>query len=112
MAVKLLAGHRLESLGLEGCCAGSRGSALVKVSTCWKSHATAHFLFIEFKTYMKPGNSKDDLKTEGKGENNYTGTFKCTFGNFREGFMILAYAKFREKKIIAKLPKSLSRLLI
>ena len=41
MAVELLAGHRLESLGLEGCCAGSPGSALVKVSTCWKSHATA-----------------------------------------------------------------------
>ena len=30
MAVELLAGHRLESLGLEGCCAGSPGSALVK----------------------------------------------------------------------------------
>ena len=43
MAVELLAGHRLESLGLEGCCAGSPGPALVKVS-CWKSHATAQIM--------------------------------------------------------------------
>ena len=42
MIVKLLTEHHLEFLSLKGGCRGSSESTLVKMSNCWKSHATAH----------------------------------------------------------------------
>ena len=45
MSVKLLTEHHLEFLSLTGGCIGSSESTLVKMSNCWKSHATAHFGF-------------------------------------------------------------------
>ena len=46
MIVKLLTEHHLEFLSLKGGCTGSSESTLVKMPHCWKSHATAHILFI------------------------------------------------------------------
>ena len=45
MIVKLLTEHHLEFLGLKGGCRGSSKSTLVKMSTCWKSHAAAQIVF-------------------------------------------------------------------
>ena len=42
MSVKLLTEHYLEFLRLNGGNTGSSESTLVKMSNCWKSHATAH----------------------------------------------------------------------
>ena len=42
MIVKLLIEQHLEFLSLKGGCRGLSESTLVKVSNCWKSHATAH----------------------------------------------------------------------
>ena len=42
MSVKLLSEHHLEFLSLKGRCRGSSESTLVKMSNCWKSHATTH----------------------------------------------------------------------
>ena len=42
MIVKLQTEHHSEFLSLKGGCRGSSESALVKMSNCWKSHATAH----------------------------------------------------------------------
>ena len=42
MIVKLLTEHHLRFLSLKGGCRGSSESTLVKMSNCWKSHATAH----------------------------------------------------------------------
>ena len=44
MIVKLLTEHHLEFLSLIGGCGGSSESTLVKMSNCWKSHATAQLL--------------------------------------------------------------------
>ena len=41
MSVKLLTEHNLEFLSIKGGCTGSSESTLVKMSNCWKSHATA-----------------------------------------------------------------------
>ena len=41
MIVKLLIEHHFEFLSLKGGCRGSSESTLVKMSNCWKSHATA-----------------------------------------------------------------------
>ena len=41
MIVNLLTEHHLEFLDLIGGCRGSFESTLVKMSNCWKSHATA-----------------------------------------------------------------------
>ena len=41
MSVKLLTEHHLEFLSLKGGCTGSSESTFVKLSHCWKSHATA-----------------------------------------------------------------------
>ena len=41
MIVKLLTEHHLEFLSLKGGCRGSSESTLVKMSSCWKSHAAA-----------------------------------------------------------------------
>ena len=43
MSVKLLVENLLEDLSLKGGCTGSSESTLVKMSNCWKSHATAHY---------------------------------------------------------------------
>ena len=43
MIVKLLTVHVLEFISLTGGCRGSSESILVKISNCWKSHATAQF---------------------------------------------------------------------
>ena len=40
MSVKLLTEHLLEVLSLKGGCTGSSESTLVKMSNCWKFHAT------------------------------------------------------------------------
>ena len=45
MIVKLLTEHHLEFLSLKGGCTGSSESTLVKMSNCWKSHATAQLIF-------------------------------------------------------------------
>ena len=42
MIVKLLTEHHLEFLSFRGGCTGLSESTLVKMSNCWKSHATAH----------------------------------------------------------------------
>ena len=44
MIVKLLTEHYLEFLSLIGGCRGSSESTLVKMSSCWKSHAAALIL--------------------------------------------------------------------
>ena len=44
MIVRLLAEHHLEVLSLTGGCTGTSESTLVKMSNCWKSHATAQFM--------------------------------------------------------------------
>ena len=49
MIVKLLTEHHLEFLNLKGGCRGLFESTLVKMSNCWKSHATAHLVCISFK---------------------------------------------------------------
>ena len=43
MIVKLLTEHDLEFLSLKGGFRGLSESTPVKLSNCWKSHATAHF---------------------------------------------------------------------
>ena len=45
MSVKLLTEHHLEFLSLKEGCRGSSESTLVKMSTCWKSHAAAQIIF-------------------------------------------------------------------
>ena len=45
MIVKLLIEHHLEFLSLKGGCRRSSESTLVKMSNCWKSHATAHVYY-------------------------------------------------------------------
>ena len=42
MGVKLLTEHFLEVRCLKDGCTGWSESTLVKMSNCWKSHATAH----------------------------------------------------------------------
>ena len=41
MSVKLLTEHHLEFLSLNGGCADSSESTLVKMPHCWKSHVAA-----------------------------------------------------------------------
>ena len=45
MTVELLTEHCLEFLSLTGGCTGSSESTHVKMSNCWKSHATAHMSY-------------------------------------------------------------------
>ena len=54
MIVTLLTEHHLEFLSLKEGCTGSSESTLVKMSNCWKSHATAQLLFfpIQIMTMM------------------------------------------------------------
>ena len=47
MTVGLLSDRHLEFLSLRGGCAGSSGSAFVRVPHCQKSHATAH-MYVHF----------------------------------------------------------------
>ena len=44
MIVKLLIEQHLAFLSLKAGCGGSSGSAVVKMSNCWKSHAAAHVI--------------------------------------------------------------------
>ena len=46
MSVKLLAEHRTGFLGLEGGFAGPPGSALVRMSHCWRSRVTTHIIIV------------------------------------------------------------------
>ena len=46
MIVNLLTEHHLEFLSLKGGCRGSSESTLVKMSNCWKSHATAQMICV------------------------------------------------------------------
>ena len=48
MIVKLLTEHHLQFLALKGGCGGSSESTLVKMSNCWKSQSTAHFISFAF----------------------------------------------------------------
>ena len=54
MIVKLLTEHHLEFLSLKGGCRGSSKSTLVKMSNCWKSHATAQILIIILQVRATP----------------------------------------------------------
>ena len=54
MNIKLLNEHHLESLSLKGGCTGLLESVHVKVPHCWKSHVTAHLMFLWSKTLKKP----------------------------------------------------------
>ena len=47
MRVKLLTEHNLEFLSLKGAYRGSSESTLIKMSHCWKSHATALIIIRE-----------------------------------------------------------------
>ena len=49
MIVKLLTEHHLEFLSLKGDCRGSSESTHVKMSNCWKFHATVHVLIVLFQ---------------------------------------------------------------
>ena len=49
MIVKLLTEHHFEFLSLKGDCRGSSEATLVKMSNCWKSHAAAHFQFLQIQ---------------------------------------------------------------
>ena len=52
MIVKLLTEYHLKFLSLTGGCRGSSASTLVKMSNCWKSHATDVLKYIP--TGIKP----------------------------------------------------------
>ena len=45
MTVELRTEHHLKFRSLKGGCRSSSESTLVKMSNCWKSHATAHLIF-------------------------------------------------------------------
>ena len=55
MIIKLLTEHHLEFLSLKGGCRGSSKSTLVKMSNCWKSHVTAHILYLPSVVYKDIG---------------------------------------------------------
>ena len=54
MIVKLLTEHHFEFLSLKGDCRGSSESTHVKMTHCWKSHATAQMFFGEFNCTLIP----------------------------------------------------------
>ena len=51
MIVKLLTEHNLELVSLKRACRGSSESTLVKMSKCWKSHATAQLCVSKVSEY-------------------------------------------------------------
>ena len=56
MIVKLPTEHLLEFLSLKGGCRGlSESTSLVKIPHCWKSHATALFLFQTLLNHVNDG---------------------------------------------------------
>ena len=71
MIVKLLTEHHLEFLSLKGGCRGSSESTLVKMSNCWKSHATAQLLHCNRRVIVK----------------------KNMYGPTYETFILIAYAQ-------------------
>ena len=52
MIVKLMIEHNLEFLSLKGDCTGSSESTLIKMSNCWKSHATARLFYTQNFVYL------------------------------------------------------------
>ena len=64
MTVKLMTEYQLEFLSLKWDCTGSSESTHVKMSHCWKSHATAH-LFNQSSPIngMKSSSTSIPLKT-------------------------------------------------
>ena len=52
LRVKLLTEHHLELLSLKGGCRGSSKSTLVKMTHCWKTHATAQLSNCASKTLL------------------------------------------------------------
>ena len=46
MTVKLMTEHQLEFLSLTGDCTCSSESIHVKMPHCWKSHVSAHIVFV------------------------------------------------------------------
>ena len=62
MDIKLLTEHSLEFLSLIGGCRGSSESALIKMSSCWKSHAAAqlyHLHTLHYNSGLVLCNSSD-----------------------------------------------------
>ena len=55
MSVKLLTGHDLGFLSLQGGCTGSSESTLVKMPHCWKSHVTAYLCVSSFVYHVGIG---------------------------------------------------------
>ena len=56
--VKLLTEHHLEFISLKGGCRGSSESTLVKMSNCWKSHATAQMMLWSKNSLWSKGLNK------------------------------------------------------
>ena len=52
MSVKLLSGHHLEFVSLQGGWTGSSESTLVKMPHCWKSHVAAHICIGCLKNHL------------------------------------------------------------
>ena len=52
MIVKLLTEHHMAFLSLKGGCTGSSEPTLVKMSNCWKSHATAQLVLLLFDAVL------------------------------------------------------------
>ena len=57
MIVKLLTEHHLEFQSLKGGCRGLSEPTPLKMPHCWKSHATAHFIFKRFGCPYQPSSS-------------------------------------------------------
>ena len=53
MIFKLLTEHHLEFLSLTGGCRASPESTLVKMSNCWKSHASAQISLKRYSAALK-----------------------------------------------------------
>ena len=58
MIVKLLTEHHLEFLSLKGGCGGSSESKLVKMPFCWKSHVTAHTVYVAHNNSLPVNNQR------------------------------------------------------
>ena len=61
MIVKLPTEHLLELLTLKGGYTGSSESTLVKISHCWKSHVTAHLIYLPYDIHNSPTNPQIGL---------------------------------------------------
>ena len=61
MGAKLLTKHLLQVLSLKGGCTGSSEPTLVKMSHCWKSHATAHLILMMADEKSQEESAKSEL---------------------------------------------------